>query len=150
MKTGCHAGVPAILFITGTKHLSAGGLQTPNWFIEILVVFDIGSIGIIFQVTKNEFPAETRFLIGAQAFGVSPGCSFFHLASKASLDSFLAASGCGAPTGQTSAHLDEALEPTHSVHLSGSITKLELPSLIALFGHSDSQAPQLIQSSVIL
>jgi len=52
-------------------------------------------------------------------------------------------SGFGASTGQTSAHAP------HSMHSSGSITYLVSPAEMQLTGHSDSQAPQLIHSSLI-
>jgi hypothetical protein len=52
-------------------------------------------------------------------------------------------SGFGASTGQTVAHAPQ------SIHFSGSITYLSAPALIASVGHSGSQAPQLIHSSLI-
>ncbi len=50
---------------------------------------------------------------------------------------------CGAPTGQTLA------QDPQSIQVSGSITYLPSPSEIAFTGHSASQAPQLIHSSLI-
>ena len=62
--------------------------------------------------------------------------------------SFSRSSGCyagwAAPVGQTSAQAPQSL------HLSGSITYLSGPAVMAASGHSGSQAPQLMQSSVIL
>jgi hypothetical protein len=52
-------------------------------------------------------------------------------------------SGFGASTGHTFAH-----DP-HSIHASASITNLLSPAEIQETGHSDSHAPQLIQSSLI-
>jgi hypothetical protein len=53
-------------------------------------------------------------------------------------------SGCGASTGQT------PLQAPHSIQTSASITYLSSPADIQLTGHSASQAPQLIQASLIL
>jgi hypothetical protein len=52
-------------------------------------------------------------------------------------------SGCGASTGQT------LLQAPHSIQADASITYLSSPADIQLTGHSDSQAPQLMQASVI-
>lgn len=51
--------------------------------------------------------------------------------------------GLGASTGQTPA------QAPHSIHSSASITYRSSPSEIQDTGHSASQAPQLIQSSLI-
>jgi hypothetical protein len=50
---------------------------------------------------------------------------------------------CGASTGHTFAHAP------HSIQASSSITYLESPADMHDTGHSASQAPQLMQSSVI-
>ena len=50
----------------------------------------------------------------------------------------------GAPTGQVSA------QAPHSMQVSGSISNLPFPSLIAETGHSAAQAPQLMHCSEIL
>ncbi len=46
----------------------------------------------------------------------------FHFSSSCSRLSLLSGSGIQQSTGQTSTHLDDSWEPTHSVHLLGSIT----------------------------
>ena len=53
-------------------------------------------------------------------------------------------SATGADTGQ------EPAQAPQSMHVSASITYFESPAEIAFTGHSASQAPQLMQSSVIL
>src|SRR4051812_33672583 len=53
-------------------------------------------------------------------------------------------------TGQTAAHASFSWKPTHSVQSRGSMTKMSSPWLMAWFGHSGSQAPQLMHSSVIV
>ncbi|OFZ17818.1 MAG: hypothetical protein A2X94_04425 [Bdellovibrionales bacterium GWB1_55_8] len=55
----------------------------------------------------------------------------------------------GASTGQTAWHWGDACLPWHSVQAAALITYLSSPAVIAEFGHSGSQAPQLVQSSVI-
>jgi len=57
---------------------------------------------------------------------------------------YLNYSASGAPTGQAPAHAP------HSIHASASITNLPSPSVIASTGHSEAQAPQLMQSSLII
>ena len=51
--------------------------------------------------------------------------------------------GCGASTGQTDAQAPQSMQA------SASITYLVSPAVIALTGHSGSQAPQLIHESSI-
>jgi len=53
-------------------------------------------------------------------------------------------SGWGASTGHT------LLQVPHSIQIVSSIIYLSSPADIQLTGHSGSQAPQLIQASVIL
>lgn len=53
-------------------------------------------------------------------------------------------SGCGAPTGQTLAHVPQSMQ------VPASITYLESPAEIQDTGHSASQAPQLMHSSEIM
>ena len=66
-------------------------------------------------------------------------------AARPEAGGFLSAySAAGAPTGQVSAHAP------HSMHLSASIAYLPSPSAIASTGHSAAQAPQEMQSSLIL
>src|SRR5215471_6470813 len=71
-------------------------------------------------------------------------------ANSTSSVSVLFGSGTQQSTGQTSAHCSLAWKPTHSVHRRGLMTKVSSPSLIASFGHSGSQTPQLMHSSVIM
>jgi hypothetical protein len=47
-------------------------------------------------------------------------------------------------TGQTSAHFGVSKWPSHSVHFFGSMIYMSFLSLIAAFGHSNSQAPQTV------
>jgi hypothetical protein len=51
-------------------------------------------------------------------------------------------------TGQTAWHCGLSKCPTHSTHVAGSI-KYGVPSVIELVGHSGTQAPQAMHSSVI-
>jgi hypothetical protein len=51
--------------------------------------------------------------------------------------------GCGAETGQTFEHAPQ------SMHALSSIMYLVSPAVMQLTGHSGSQAPQLMQSSLI-
>jgi hypothetical protein len=51
--------------------------------------------------------------------------------------------------GQTALQACSGL-PAHSSHFAGSISKIESPWLIPWLVHSDSHAPQLMHSSVIL
>ena len=53
-------------------------------------------------------------------------------------------SALGAETGQTSAQAPQSMQ------VAASITYLSSPAVIALTGHSLSQAPQLMHSSLIL
>src|SRR5256885_14386924 len=53
-------------------------------------------------------------------------------------------------TGHTAAQASFSWKPTHSVQSAGSMTKMSSPWLMAPFGHSGSQAPQLMHSSVII
>ncbi len=53
-------------------------------------------------------------------------------------------------TGQTAAQASSSWKPTHSVQSSGSMTKMSSPCVMAWLGHSGSQAPQLMHSSVII
>src|SRR3954447_20698252 len=59
-------------------------------------------------------------------------------------------SGMQQSTGQTAAQASFSWKPTHSVQRAGSMTKMSSPWLMAWFGHSGSQAPQLMHSSVII
>jgi hypothetical protein len=79
-----------------------------------------------------------HFLFHGNILLVSPGKKGKEIAS------IPAYSGTQASTGQTSAQV------AHSVHLSGSITYLGSPSLMASAGHSSLQVPHIMQSSVIL
>ena len=47
-------------------------------------------------------------------------------------------------TGHTAAHCGASKWPMHSVHFAGSITNVPFASEIATFGHSGSQAEQLV------
>src|SRR5213594_3082699 len=58
-------------------------------------------------------------------------------------------SGMQQSTGQTAAQASSSWKPTHSVQSAGSMTKMSSPWLMAWFGHSGSQAPQLMHSTVI-
>src|SRR3954464_3836296 len=53
-------------------------------------------------------------------------------------------------TGQTAAQASSSWNPTHSVQSLGSMTKMSSPWLMAWLGHSGSQAPQLMHSSVMM
>jgi hypothetical protein len=83
------------------------------------------------------------------AAGFSCGCIPRHFLNNCSLVSVCLGSGWQASTGHTSAQRDDLKEPTHSVHFSWSMMKKVSPALIALLGHTGSQAPQLMQSSEI-
>src|SRR5216683_2007788 len=61
----------------------------------------------------------------------------------------MAGSGMQQSTGHTAAQASCSWKPTHSVQSSGSITKMSSPWLMAWLGHSGSQAPQLMHSTVI-
>lgn len=78
---------------------------------------------------KNQKFAECKLLIAGRKLLVAE-CKLFYSAE-------------GAPTGQTPA------QAPHSIQVSASITYLPSPSEIALTGHSASQAPQLMHSSLI-
>src|SRR6266481_8372113 len=61
----------------------------------------------------------------------------------------MAGSGMQQSTGHTAAQASCSWNPTHSVQSWGSITKMSSPWLMAWLGHSGSQAPQLMHSTVI-
>src|SRR5581483_34484 len=63
--------------------------------------------------------------------------------------STMAGSGMQASTGQTLAQDSLSSKPTHSVQRVGSMTKMSSPAELAPFGHSGSQAVQLMQASVM-
>src|SRR2546428_3423871 len=62
----------------------------------------------------------------------------------------MSGSGMQQSTGHTAAQASCSWKPTHSVHSCGSMTKMSSPWLMAWFGHSGSQAPQLMHSTVII
>src|SRR5713101_1426610 len=62
----------------------------------------------------------------------------------------MSGSGMQQSTGHTAAQASCSWKPTHSVQSCGSITKMSSPWLIAWLGHSGSQAPQLMHSTVII
>jgi hypothetical protein len=97
----------------------------------------------------DELGAEARGLGGESSAALSGWISWAREKSFAS-SSTLLGSGTQQSTGQTSAHCSVSWKPTHSVQSFGSIWKVSSPSLIASFGHSGSQAPQLMHSSVII
>jgi hypothetical protein len=53
-------------------------------------------------------------------------------------------------TGQTAVHCGESKWPMHSVHFLGLITKVPFFSEIATFGHSGSQAEQLVHCDAMI
>ena len=53
-------------------------------------------------------------------------------------------------TGQTAAHCGSSKWPMHSVHFFGSITNVPFFSEIATFGHSGSQAEQLVHCEAMI
>src|SRR5215468_11898435 len=80
----------------------------------------------------------------------SHACSCWYFARRSSLLSVQSGLGKMQFAGQTSLHCGSSSAPTHSVHFIGSMMYIGLPTEIALFGHTGSQASQAVQASVII
>src|ERR1035437_1451176 len=85
-------------------------------------------------------PCLIRKRLGLRSFAFFSNCSSVSTCSSSCTQQ---------STGHTETHCCSSKNPTHSVQRSGSISKMSSPMEIALFGHSGSQAMQLVHSSVI-
>ena len=103
------------------------------------------SLLIHFGFLNLDVVSSNSFWVGK----ATEGWILFALFKSSISVSRLSTSGMQHSTGQTAWQASSPWKPTHSVHKSGSIIKIKSPSEIALFGHSGSQAPQFMHSSVM-